>query len=275
MPKIKQKLLQQYEACRHAGLPPVARSFPPLIQRYFSNISGYEPAEMIRILLGPDLLRVLIVGVGGGRDHYWLLGAGHEVFSLDICYQPDIEPLTQADMSQLPFQSASFDAIVIADALEHTFDDKLALTECWRVLGSGGALILNVPFGDDIGDHHVRVYTENTLRRLLNASGFVIETTIYRGVWPMVEQRLPGVRALFHAVNALLFALLGETLFQFAYKIMTAYDMKHTRAPIFRRLSRRHGAYIRARKSSDSVDFRELNARQYRSQISSLGRRER
>lgn len=49
------------------------------------------------------------------------------------------------DGSRLPFESASFDLVVIVDLLEHVQDDRRLVEECARVLRPGGTLIVNVP----------------------------------------------------------------------------------------------------------------------------------
>lgn len=46
---------------------------------------------------------------------------------------------------QLPFQSGDFDAVVVADVLEHVEDPRQLLTEIRRVLRRGGELVAFVP----------------------------------------------------------------------------------------------------------------------------------
>jgi SAM-dependent methyltransferase len=49
------------------------------------------------------------------------------------------------DGPRLPFEDRSFDAIVVADLLEHIEDDARLVEELARVLEPGGVLIVNVP----------------------------------------------------------------------------------------------------------------------------------
>ena len=49
------------------------------------------------------------------------------------------------DGRDLPFDSASFDVVVIADLLEHVEDDRHLVQECARVIRPGGPLVVNVP----------------------------------------------------------------------------------------------------------------------------------
>ena len=50
-----------------------------------------------------------------------------------------------ADVTGLPFEPESFDAVTMFDVLEHVENDLLALTEAWRVLRPGGALLVTTP----------------------------------------------------------------------------------------------------------------------------------
>lgn len=273
MIQLKALIERKHEEGRRSGLPEGAASFPVLVQRYFSNISGYEPAEFIARMVGEPIKIVLVVGVGGGRDHFWLEAKGHRVVSLDLAVQPEIQPLVQADMVELPFIDESFDVVVIADALEHTFGDLDALRESWRVLRTHGSLVLNIPFGDDAGDHHVRVYTEATLSRLFCASGFEIQSKVYRGIWPYLEQYVPGARYFLHGVNLVAFVVSGRTFYARLFEAMSCFDWRHGRRVWVRRLFRTHGAYLCARKVNAFVDFGRINALKYEGQILGMGRR--
>ncbi len=264
---MRSTLSRRYEEARRAGLPAGAECFPALVRRYFGNVSGYEPAEFLRRLLPSTVGEVLVVGVGGGRDAYWLARAGFRVTSIDIAPQPDIPLLVLADMVALPFRAASFDAVVVADALEHTFSDREAVLEFHRVLRPEGVLLLNVPYGDDAGEHHVRVYTEATLRRLLESAGFRIDRQVYRGLMPLLEQNVPGFMALFHGANLVSHVLLRRTFYRAALERMCQFDWRRGDRPGLRRLSRVHGAYIRAIPVAQRRDFREVNRQQYEGQV--------
>lgn len=49
------------------------------------------------------------------------------------------------DATRLPFSDTSFDAVTLFDVLEHIPDDRRALEEAWRLLRSGGFLLLSSP----------------------------------------------------------------------------------------------------------------------------------
>lgn len=265
-------LLQRYEQVRRAGLPPGVETFPPVPQRYFSNISGFEPAEFVRRLIGPTENSVLVAGVGAGRDTHWLRLHGHRVTSIDLAHQTGIPDLAIADIAALPFPAASFDAVVLADVLEHTFDDRQALLEFHRVLRPDGALVANVPFGDDIGEEHVRVYSERTLHRLLRSAGFTVERTVYRGLMPLVEQGLPGFRTAFHALNLAAAVLVRRPLYLPMLTRMLEFDWRRGGHAGMHRFSRVHGAYVRALRSNSLLDYRELNRASYTDQAGAIGR---
>ncbi len=49
------------------------------------------------------------------------------------------------NVTELPFEPESFDAVTMFDVLEHVENDVLALAEAWRVLRPGGALLVTTP----------------------------------------------------------------------------------------------------------------------------------
>ncbi|HEY1722108.1 MAG TPA: class I SAM-dependent methyltransferase [Magnetospirillaceae bacterium] len=102
----------------------------------------------------------------------------------------------EADLNRgLPFlDSDSFDTVLLTDVLEHIYRPAALVAETYRVLKSGGNLILGVPFlywiHEDPYDYHR--YTEFALRRLCTDAGFVVaQLTAYGGA-PEVIADLGG-----------------------------------------------------------------------------------
>lgn len=88
------------------------------------------------------------------------------------------------DGGRMPFKTASFDALLVNQVLEHVFEPEAFLAELKRVLKPGGRLILTVPFAWD--EHHqpqdYARYTRFGLAHLLGKAGFTV-----------LEQRQTGV----------------------------------------------------------------------------------
>lgn len=64
--------------------------------------------------------------------------------------------LRHEDVTRLTFADGSKDAILSFEVLEHVPDYPAALREFYRVLASGGRLLLTVPFGEDSTENVVR-----------------------------------------------------------------------------------------------------------------------
>ncbi len=100
--------------------------------------------------------RVLEVGYGSGIFQYELATRTRCSVGLDIhphgaevrrkLEGDGVRPaLLQGDGATLPFRNGSFDAVVILSALEFIPDPAACLSECRRVLRSGGCLVCVMP----------------------------------------------------------------------------------------------------------------------------------
>ena len=68
-----------FHAAGRRSLPPGLADVPDPVARHFVNLGGYEVGDFLRRLT-PQAGRVLVIGVGVGRDYY-MLGLQNEVRS--------------------------------------------------------------------------------------------------------------------------------------------------------------------------------------------------
>jgi len=134
---------------------------------------------------------VLDLGCGTGvvsKDMAkWAQPIGLDMSSLALGFssQRGQTNLVQADGTQLPFASGSVDGIVSLDVFEHIADHERAFSEAFRILKSGGALVLSVPafrflWGPhDVALMHMRRYRLGEIRNVLEAAGFKVEKASY------------------------------------------------------------------------------------------------
>jgi SAM-dependent methyltransferase len=101
-----------------------------------------------------DGKRVLDCGCGMGfylmvMSTLWnleLVGLDADVERLRWAEEHGIQAeLVHGDAQRLPFEDASFDAVLMTEVLEHLPDDGAALSEVLRVLRPGGTLAISVP----------------------------------------------------------------------------------------------------------------------------------
>jgi SAM-dependent methyltransferase len=126
----------------------------------------------------------LVIGDAFGRDSDFLTSLGFKIRQLDLSPQESVADLVvQSIEDQTPFAQASFDGVVMNEVLEHLYRDLDALQEVRRILKPDGVLVLTTPLArrQDRAEFHVRIHTQRTLRRLLAASGFLVEEEFMRG----------------------------------------------------------------------------------------------
>ena len=211
-----------------------------------NDIREYEAASLIAELAGKARI-ILNVGPSWGRDFYALTERGKQVINMDIAPQRHLPAMVQGDAGRsFPFRTGFFDAVVMAEVLEHLIKDWIALREAYRVLKNDGRLIVTVPFYSDTPPYHVRIYSSRTIIRLLRASGFSPDQIVHRGGWT----RFPR---LVHATRKLLAPLKLDRIW---YQVVVGMDHRWGKHPWPKRWAR--GAYILARKSK-ALDWRRIN----------------
>lgn len=116
-------------------------------QRYANN--EYPGTETtLRAFLGAGTGDVLELGCGTGHWIAWMRGAGWRARGIDPsrgmlskARAKCSDGLSLARAEQLPFSAASFDRVVMVNALHHVPDPQRALREARRVLRAGGAFL--------------------------------------------------------------------------------------------------------------------------------------
>jgi SAM-dependent methyltransferase len=135
--------------------------------------------------------RVLNAGAGQGTFSRLLEAHGFDVVSSDVSADcVDLlrgflkGPVVEADLEELPFADATFDAAVLGEVLEHNHDDRSALREIVRVLRPGGVVAISVPanpaaFGPaDAWAGHFRRYTRADLVSACRDAGLEVRRCV-------------------------------------------------------------------------------------------------
>lgn len=152
--------------------------------------------------------RLLDLGCGFGRHAFEALRRGGRVVACDMAF-PELEQVVgtaeamrgageigpdllcasvNGDGTRLPFADNSFDRIIASEVMEHVPDDLCALEELTRVLRPGGTIAITIPawfpekvcwkitdqyHAPFVPGGHVRIYTEEELRRKMRGAGLV------------------------------------------------------------------------------------------------------
>jgi 2-polyprenyl-3-methyl-5-hydroxy-6-metoxy-1,4-benzoquinol methylase len=136
--------------------------------------------------------RLLEVGCGAGFFLKAAERAGWQVEGIELSEEASRFaaerlqlPIRRERAETAPIASASFDAAAMFDVIEHLFDPRAVLTAIARALVPGGLVVISTPNFDSASRHllgvdwavlspleHVYYFTEDSLGRLLEATGF-------------------------------------------------------------------------------------------------------
>ncbi len=172
--------------------------------------------KLLRLLEGELRGRLLDIGCAGGELAAVLMASGWQVEGVEReavlveAAQARGIPVRCADFDREPFPwgSATFDAAVAGEVIEHVIDTDHLLQEVARVLRPGGILVITTPNLASLenrirllvgrypmwmdyqvqGTGHLRYYTPRILRCQLEQHGFRVERHV--GNWvPFLPQR--------------------------------------------------------------------------------------
>ena len=109
--------------------------------------------------------------------------------------------LLQNYAERLPFSEASFERVLVVDALHHFRDQRAAISELWRVLKPGGRLVIEemnvtrfgvklVALAEKLALMGSRFYTPAELSAMVLACGAVphVETDGKSTLWVMADK---------------------------------------------------------------------------------------
>ena len=155
--------------------------------------------EVIRNFIGfqmPDssVAKVLEIGCGVGGN-VELLGRSGNYLGIDM-HAPAIDYCSEkfpqfefkcARIEDIPSESYSknFDSIYILDVLEHLNNEVEILKTAKNYLKEDGKILVTVPAFQFLWSphdefvHHVRRYTKNNLRKVLESAGYKVERLTY------------------------------------------------------------------------------------------------
>ncbi len=137
---------------------------------------------------------------GDSRSTYAVtLGEGAHVTTVNISQETGADVI--ADLEKpLPLKDSSYDGVMLMNVLEHVFEYRALLSECARVLRSGGRAVIVVPymFPYHASPSDFHRYSKEALTRALEAAGFTVDAVtplgsgVFAARWLFIERLLPG-----------------------------------------------------------------------------------
>ncbi|MHA1265156.1 MAG: class I SAM-dependent methyltransferase [Candidatus Helarchaeota archaeon] len=170
----------------------------------------YKKTQMIlysikKLKLNLKNKAILDVGFGTGFTLLNLIAPFHNLYGIEFIkiaclnlksrFRGENSPieLFLANITNLPFQSQSFEMIICSHVLEHVKDDIPALNEIWRILTPQGLLIFLTP-NENYGtrhDLHFRTYSSTQLEELCNPKFKLLYRVKYRSFIDNLLYKIP------------------------------------------------------------------------------------
>lgn len=121
----------------------------PVYEKYIKPKYPERLAELIKLPINGSLLDV---GGGTGRVSQFFNQDVGNLFIADLSHKMLAESKSKKDLlpicsysEYLPFPSDHFERIIMIDVLHHVCDQQQTIDELWRVLKTGGRIIIEEP----------------------------------------------------------------------------------------------------------------------------------
>lgn len=173
------------------------REMYELEDKYWWHIAKRDLVRMLIQNSGIDMAKSIYMDIGCGTGRLmeemqkgfgWkkVTGVDGSGEALRFCKKRGLVNVSKGDFEEkLPAKSASVDVATCLDVIEHIENEKVIMSEIFRVLKPGGILVVTVPayqfmwtYWDDML-FHKRRYTKNDMAGKLAKVGFKIEKSTY------------------------------------------------------------------------------------------------
>ena len=118
-----------------------------------------------------------------------------------------------SDITDIPVEDESFDALLCTEVLEHVPDAVSALKEFSRILKPGGILLVTAPFASltHFAPYHFSGYNKYWYKHHLPALGFDIELLDHNGSWfHFIAQELRRTRFISQMYSSPILGLMAR-----------------------------------------------------------------